>query len=245
MWKKSISQSDPLQISFFSQIKKDIHCHLLPGIDDGSPDVATSVDLIRQLLNAGFQEFICTPHIIGDLYRNTPETIHQALLKLKSALQAEGMNVRISAAAEYMLDDYFLELIGSGNRLLTLSENYLLTELPYTIPPGNLEELTFEINTQNYQPVLAHPERYAYYHRTPKIYARLKDLGFLLQINLLSLTGWYGKPVRLAAEYLLKNELVDLVGTDLHHYEHLEALINPRSQKIFKEKLGDRIFNDF
>lgn len=243
MWKLFRKETDS-GVPFFAQMKKDIHSHLLPGIDDGSPDAETSVSFIRRLSDAGLKEFICTPHIFGDMFRNNPESINRALSKLKKATADAGLDVKLSAAAEYMLDDYFMELLRSGERLLTLNDTYLLTEFPFSIPPSNLEEITFEINTQNYQPVLAHPERYGYFHKNPKVYSRLKDFGFLFQINLLSLTGYYGKPVRKAADYLLKNNLVDLVGTDLHHEGHLSVLLDSRSQALFKKKLGDKIYNE-
>lgn len=233
------------QFSGFSWLEKDMHSHLLPGIDDGSPDVATSIELIRQLSANGIKEFICTPHIIGDMYRNNRETITGALTKLQKALQKDGLDVKISAAAEYMLDDYFMQLIQSGDRLMTLKDNIVLTELPFSIQPNNIEELTFAINTNGYQPVMAHPERYGYFFGKPEAYHRLKDLGYLLQINLLSLTGYYGYKVEKAAKYLLKNGLVDLVGTDLHHFNHLNTLLDEKSVKIFEKHLGDKIYNDF
>ena len=92
----------------FSCMAQDIHCHLLPGIDDGSPDVETSIALIQSLAAAGITKFICTPHIIGDLYRNTPETIQAALSILKKACVENHLEVQLSAAAEYMMDDYFM-----------------------------------------------------------------------------------------------------------------------------------------
>jgi protein-tyrosine phosphatase len=229
----------------FSHIRQDIHCHLLPGIDDGAPNVKTAISLIRRLKGAGFNKFICTPHIISDLYRNTPQTIDAALATLEAACLVYEVDVQLSAAAEYMMDDYFMELLRKHNRLLTLTGNYVLTELSYAMAPGNLEKIAFELVTAGYQPVMAHPERYHYYHKNPEAYPRMKELGFALQVNLLSLTGYYGKPVATAAKNLFENNLVDFVGTDLHHEKHLDALLSESSRKIFFEVLGDRIFNTF
>ncbi|MEO8416167.1 MAG: CpsB/CapC family capsule biosynthesis tyrosine phosphatase [Ginsengibacter sp.] len=229
----------------FSCIARDIHSHLLPGIDDGSPDVATSVQLLKALGAAGINRFICTPHIIGDLYRNTPETIHNALGILQNACDREGLDVELNAAAEYMLDDYFMELLRKKKPLLTLVKNYILTEFSYATPPNNTEEIAFELNVNGYQPLMAHPERYFYYHRNYDAYARMKELGFLLQVNLLSLAGYYGKSVAKAAEFIIANGLADFVGTDLHHMKHLNALTHPRSKEIFQKVLGDKIYNTF
>jgi protein-tyrosine phosphatase len=229
----------------FSWLSQDIHSHILPGIDDGSPDIETSLQLLRSLADAGINKFICTPHIIGDMYRNTPATINNALAILKKAVAQNGMQIEISAAAEYMLDDHFMDLLHRKEPLLTLRKNYILTELSYATSPGNLEQISFEINTNQYQPLMAHPERYPYYHKNYDAYSRLKELGFLLQVNLLSLTGYYGKSVARAAEFILKNDLADFVGTDLHHFNHLKVLTDVKSIEIFEKHLGNRVYNEF
>jgi tyrosine-protein phosphatase YwqE len=94
-----------------------------------------------------------------------------------------------------------------------------------------------------YQPVLAHPERYPYYYNNYKMFHHLSELGFLLQVNLLSLTGYYGKDASKVAQYLLKNNLVSFVGTDMHHERHLQALSDPRNLQIFKKNLSYKQWN--
>lgn len=229
----------------FSWLTQDIHSHLLPAIDDGSPDVETSLNLLRALSDAGLRKFICTPHIIGDMFRNTPETVNNALNILKTAIKREGLDVEIRAAAEYMLDDHFMELLRKKEPLLTLEKNFILTELSYSSYPDKLEEIAFEILTNNYQPLMAHPERYHYYHKNYDAYQHLKDLGFLLQVNLLSLTGYYGKNVMKAARYIVEKGLVDFVGSDLHHVNHLATLTDAKSIRLFEKYLGHRQFNSF
>ena len=141
-----------------------------------------------------------------------------------------------------MLDDHFMELLRKKEPLLTLHKNLLLVEIPYTAPPYDLDEMLFNIITEGYQPVLAHPERYFYYHKDMKEYARLKEMGFLLQVNLLSLTGYYGKSAAKAAVYILNNGLAGLVGTDMHHVRHLGALGG--NIGVFNKYLVGRRFND-
>ena len=231
--------------SGFSWLSQDIHSHILPGIDDGSPDIETSLEILRSLSEAGVRKFICTPHVIGDMYRNTPETINDALERLQKALRQNGMSIEISAGAEYMLDDHFMQLLHNKEPLMKLTKNYILTELSYSTAPEKLEEISFEINTNNYQALMAHPERYPYYHKNYDGYSRLKELGFLLQVNLLSLTGYYGKTVAKAAKFILDNKLADFVGTDLHHSNHLAVLTDVKSIELFEKYLGDRIYNEF
>ncbi|MEO6220419.1 MAG: CpsB/CapC family capsule biosynthesis tyrosine phosphatase, partial [Ginsengibacter sp.] len=143
------------------------------------------------------------------------------------------------------LDDHFMELLRTKQPLLTLSRNYILTELSYATVPNNLEQIAFEININDYQPLMAHPERYYYYHNNYNAYHRLKELGFSLQVNLLSLIGHYGKSVKKAAEFMFKNNLVDFVGSDAHHIGHLHLLNDSRNRHIIQKWLGDRIYNQF
>ena len=187
---------------------------------------------------------MATPHVIADLYRNTPETITRALHRLTEACSKASMSIEITAAAEYMLDDYFIKLLRSNSPLLTIHKNIILTEQSYATPTHNLNEIAFDLIGAGYRPIMAHPERYGYYHGNNDAYTHLKNMGFLLQVNLLSLTGYYGKPVAKAARYLFDNDLVDLVGTDMHHPRHLALLQEPENLAIFDQYLSKRIFND-
>lgn len=238
------SKKNTLQSPGYFTFNTDVHSHILPGIDDGSPDLKTSLQLIQGLYALGIRKCIATPHIIGDLYRNNPEIIGSALQKVITGCQETGIEMEITAAAEYMLDDYFIELLQQKKSLLCLHKNIILTELPFSIKPDNIEDIVFKMLTEGYKPVLAHPERYSYFHRNYNFYNRLKELGFILQVNLLSLTGYYGDAVKKAALYLIKNDLVSLVGTDLHHHKHLAALANTGNQHIFDSYLGNRNWND-
>lgn len=236
------------QVSTFASdyfpIVTDIHSHILPGIDDGSPDIETSLILIEGLMKLGVTHSIATPHIIGDLYRNNQDTINTALNNLRNALAEKQINFKINAAAEYMLDSYFLELLQKKVPLLTIKDSIVLTEFSYAEWPFNAEKMAFAMITEGYQPILAHPERYAYYHNDYKQYHHLSDLGFLLQVNLLSLTGYYGKAVAKAAAYIVNNNLVSYTGTDLHHLRHLEALSHPANRAIFTEMFSSKSIND-
>jgi len=234
----------PTNYSAYFPIVTDIHSHILPGIDDGSPDIDTSLILIDGLMKLGIKQSIATPHIIGDLYRNDATSINNSLSLLKKTLKEKQIDFKVSAAAEYMLDAYFLELLSTKIPLLTVKDNLVLTEFSYADKPYSVEQIVFAIITEGYQPILAHPERYGYYHNDFKQYNFLNELGFLLQVNLLSLTGYYGKPAAKAANYLIKNNLASFVGTDLHHERHLDALSDNKNKILFREALNSKIFNE-
>lgn len=207
----------------FSTLGTDLHSHLIPGIDDGAQDVAQSVDLIRSMLDLGFSKIITTPHVMVDYYRNTPEIIRTGLEILQTELKKQKIEVRIQAAAEYYFDEDFENKLERGN-LLTLGHNHLLFEIPFSNFPINLFEVIQKIIDAGYVPVLAHPERYSYFHGSIVNYRRIKDAGCKLQLNTISLTGYYGKPVQKVAEMLVDNMVIDFIGSDMHHLKHAEAL---------------------
>lgn len=210
-----------------SVLKVDMHSHLLPGIDDGSPDMAISLQLIKGMMELGYTKLITTPHIMWDMYKNTNEIILQKLELVREAVKAEGLNVEINAAAEYFLDDHVEKLLKSNTPLLTISGNMVLVEFSLAYPSHGLKDILFEMQMQNYQPVIAHPERYIYLEQNKDFYEELKDIGCLFQLNLLSLSGHYGKSVQELSNHLLRKKYYDLAGTDLHGFRHLEGLRNP------------------
>ena len=221
----------------YSLIGADMHSHLLPGIDDGAEDLETSVELIRGLQDLGYRKLITTPHIIWDLYKNTPTIINEKLDLVRKALKDEGIDVELNAAAEYFLDEHVEELLKKKEPLLTVSGNKVLIEFSMIFPSMNAKDVLFDMLMSGYQPIIAHAERYQYLQQNKEFYNELKDMGCLLQLNILSLYGHYGRTVRELAEYLLAKGFYDLVGTDLHHSRHLEELkhaeMTPALKKAF------------
>lgn len=203
----------------------DIHNHILPGIDDGAAEVKDSLALIDKFGEMGVKHFIATPHIMNDYYPNTPATISAALQKVTAALTADGRtDVNITAAAEYMMDHSFIEVL-ENEEILCLHEDFVLVEMSYFQAPINLNEILFSLQTRKFRPVLAHPERYAYYHsKNLEKYKELKERGCLFQLNILSLIGHYGSNIQAAAFALLDQNLIDFIGTDTHQLRHLEKL---------------------
>lgn len=204
----------------------DIHNHILPGIDDGAANEDEAIQLLRKFKNLGITNFIATPHIMNDYYPNTPQTINTALelLRQKQRDTAGLEDISIRAAAEYMMDQPFLELIEKGD-LLVLKDKMVLVEMSYFQAPINLNEILFKLQTQGYRPVLAHPERYAYYHsKDLKKYEDLKNRGCQFQMNVLSLTSHYGTSMERIAVKLLEAGMIDYLGSDTHREQHLEKL---------------------
>jgi protein-tyrosine phosphatase len=222
-----------------SMLHTDMHSHLLPGIDDGAPDVETSIYLIKGMMELGYQKLITTPHIYPDLYPNNRSTILNAHKLLTDQLQQENINIEIRPAAEYFIDEIFSSRLEKGEELLAIKDNMVLIEISFVSPPRELNHVIFDMVTGGYQPIVAHPERYNYYHHQKDIYEQFKHQGCLLQINMLSLLGYYGKQVQDTAIYLAKNGMIDFVGTDLHHGRHLAELQTPQMIEAVQDLLSN------
>ena len=220
---------------FFQNDFVDIHSHLLPGIDDGAKDIEHAIALILKMASYGIKNFITTPHVLGSVYPNSTAVIQQKLAEVQQELKRREINdISIRAAAEYMLDEQFSELLKKED-ILVLKDNFILVEMSYFNAPINLYEMLFEIQLKGYKPILAHPERYGFYHTNFESYYKLKKAGCLFQLNLLSLTEHYGKGVQKVTKKLLKENLYDFVGTDAHHQGHLELLQEIGTQKNLKK----------
>ncbi|WP_289062483.1 CpsB/CapC family capsule biosynthesis tyrosine phosphatase [uncultured Zobellia sp.] len=202
----------------------DIHNHLLPGIDDGAKTVDDSIALIKALAELGITHFVATPHIMSNYYPNTKETINASLTELKNALlQNDLKEISIEASAEHMIDDNFENLL-ENDGVMPMKKSYLLVEMSYLQPPINFDEAIVKTASKRFFPILAHPERYGFLHHRKKRYQEYKDNGILFQMNLLSLSEYYGKEVPKMALELLDNGLIDFVASDIHNLNQLNAL---------------------
>lgn len=214
-----------------------MHSHLIPNIDDGAKNIEHSIDLILSLKKMGYTKLITTPHV-SDMFPNSTEKILDAYTLLKQTLNKRNIEIAIEVAAEYYADNTFEKLLAKRDILTFGEKKYLLFELSYFTEPNDLEGLIQEIKLAGYTPVLAHPERYVYFHNDFNKYLKLKLTGVLFQINLNSMIGYYSSEIEKAVKKLIKQGLVDFIGTDTHHRQHIKYLKNSVNhseyQKIFK-----------
>ncbi len=188
---RKASEQEYPSLKDLSVFKTDIHSHLIPGIDDGVQTMEESIEMINALSALGFKKLMTTPHIMSDYFRNTPEIILEGLEKVREEIKKQGIPITIDAAAEYYLDEHFLQKIKEEN-LLTFGKKYVLFEISYINPPDTLYSIIFEMIIRGYIPVLAHPERYPFWYQKFEEYYRLKEAGALFQLNTNSLVGYYG-----------------------------------------------------
>lgn len=216
------SENIDTNLPFLAAIGTDIHSHLLPAVDDGSQDLDTSVEFIETLHSLGIQHVITTPHCMMDRYPNSAASLSGPFQQVKNALAEKNIPVQFHHAAEYYMDEFFEDLMKAP--LMTLNGELVLVEISFMSAPPQLHQWLFELAAQGYRPIMAHPERYNYYHNQLEEYKVFKQRGCHLQVNLLSLTGYYGRHIQKAAEWLIENKLIDFIGTDLHHSKHLHAI---------------------
>ena len=220
----------------YSSLIVDMHSHVLPGIDDGAQTPAESIILIKKMMALGIKKIIATPHIMADYYRNTAETINAALAVLKDELKREKIDIVVEAAAEHYFDETFEGRINDG-KLMVMGDNYVLFEFSFISKPPNVVPVIQKLNELGYKPILAHPERYPY--MDIEQFRALREWGLLLQLNTISLTGYYGKDAKKLAEQLIDQQLVDFISSDMHHLRHAEAFKDALKMPYLEKLLFD------
>jgi len=235
-----------LEPADLSVLHTDIHSHLIPGIDDGSKDMEDSIQMIKRFAELGFKKIITTPHVMNDYYRNSAETIIQGKNEVREELEKRKISMVFDASAEYYLDDD-LERKIEEKEVIPIHKKYLLFELPFVSEPIYLNQIIFSIQSNGLIPILAHPERYTYWKDEYSKFQELKDKGVLFQLNLNSLSGYYSPDVKVIAEWLVDQNMIEMVGTDCHRMDHLEILANrtvrmPHCHQLLERKLLNKEF---
>lgn len=226
----------------FKPLSTDIHAHLLPGLDNGSADMSEAVSLASGLHDLGFVHLYCTPHISKSLPGNTPDRLLAVFDAFRRSLSAAGLNIQVSLAAEYLLDEGFEGLLEAGP-LLCLPGKRLLVELQPNRAEVDLRTLLFNLRIKEYLPVLAHPERYHFLPNYNKVISKWHERGYEMQVDILSLTGHHGAATRETALWMLKNNLISSLASNVHNRKELELLNRSLESSRVRDavrKIGER-----
>ncbi|MBK7102102.1 MAG: capsular biosynthesis protein [Flavobacteriales bacterium] len=215
----------------------DIHSHFIPGIDDGAQTMEQSMELLSAMAELGYRKVITTPHNMADGYKNTPEIILGGLERVRDEVRQRGIAIEVDAAAEYYLD-HELEKKVADRKILTFGQEMVLFELPFISEPNMLLEIVFQMQTAGYRPVLAHPERYAFWYTDFTKYERLKERGVLFQLNMIALSGAYGPQAKQIAERLVDAGHYELLGSDCHNMNHVQAIKNTLTRPHLHKLIG-------
>ncbi len=214
----------------------DLHCHYIPGVDDGVRTLDESVRLCVGLARVGFERAIATPHIRTAMFDNRKDGLTQAFNQLLQTIAGTPQLPELGLGCEHFCDDVFFELFSTGQALPYPGGHAALIELPPDQFPVNLAQRLFQMNVRGVRPVLAHPERYTPLFSSTAPIERLLEMGVLPQLDLMALTGKYGRAPKKAAERMLKEDVYFLACTDSHRPEDVEVVDD--AIKLLKKLVG-------
>jgi len=195
----------------------DLHCHLLPGIDDGSPDMPTSIRMAKLALSDGISQIACTPHIFPGIYENTAKSIRNATERLRLALQDAGVPLQLHYASDTHMMPELISRLQQKTVPTFNGGRYFLLEPPHRVAPPHFEEFVFKVVASGYMPIITHPERLHWVDDHYPVFKRMAENGVWMQITSGSVTGRFGKKAQYWAERMLDDGIVHILATDAHN----------------------------
>lgn len=194
----------------------DLHCHILPGFDDGANEMSESMAMVRMAVDEGISHIVATPHYMSQVFEPNPLDIEFQVSCINKLIAQQRMPVVVYPGAELYLDPEIPDLL-KQNKILTINHGkYVLIELPRTGVPSYTEHVLFRIRLLGYYPIIAHPERNAAIMADPNVIKPLIEKGAMVQITAGAIVGEYGRRVRIAAERVLKISDCWVLGSDWH-----------------------------
>ena len=233
----------------------DVHSHLVPGVDDGAPDMTSALALISRLHHLGFERLVTTPHIMSDLYPNTPDILQPRFHELKREVAKRFPSLTLTLAAEYFLDTSFIELLENPDKLLTFpcvdpingdKHEMLLFEFAFHEAPNDelLTEAIFKMQTSGITPVVAHCARYPYWHMDRTKLESLHSKGVILTVNAATLVGNYGELAKETANHAVDQGWIRMVCSDTHAPHHIVAVKELETSEILAKLIeSGRLLN--
>ena len=216
----------------------DLHCHILPGIDDGAADLSVSLEMARAFVADGVSVVACTPHILPGLYHNSGARIREATAQLQDILQQEGIALQLATGADNYIVPDFLAQLRSGHLLSLANSRYVLVEPPHHVAPPRLEEFFFGLLVAEYVPILTHPERLTWISSHYESVRRLVRAGAWMQITAGSLAGNFGRNARYWGERLLDEGCVHIIATDAHDLTRRPPNLS-QGRELAAKRVGD------
>ena len=219
----------------------DIHSHILPGIDDGAKTFLDSIDLIKELVEQGVTDIVATPHYVDETMYMSPRLQNKRLIaELKEKIAEAGIDVNVYLGNEIFVDSKMVDLIADGIITTLAGSEYLLVELPLNGEYPNYEDYLQDLMDYGFKIILAHPERYEITQNDYGVLQKLCDSGVLLQCNIGSFTGKYGKKAKKLAQRLAKDKMIFAFGSDIHHARG-EYYIDKAMAKLSKYYTPDEL----
>jgi len=205
----------------------DIHCHILPGVDDGAADTAESLEMARMAASDGIQTLVASPHSLNGVYENNVEQIRNNVAQLQGEINREGLPLTLCTGSDAHICAGMMAQVRDG-RAATINDTgvYLLVEFPsQSTPPGFRDEL-FELRLNGITPIITHPERHPVLRNDPELIMELSNAGCLHQVTALSVTGGFGRDAMESAHYLIRCRLAHFIATDAHSPDNRPPILS-------------------
>jgi protein-tyrosine phosphatase len=217
----------------------DLHCHILPGLDDGPSTLAGSLQMASAFVDDGVSVVACTPHILPGLYKNSGPHIRRAAAHLQQRINEKGIPLRLVTGADNHVTPDFVDQLSRGELLSLADSRYVLVEPPHHVAPPRLKELFFDLIVAGYVPVLTHPERLTWINSHYESMRQLVQAGVWLQLTAGSLAGAFGKNARYWSERMLEDGVVHILATDAHDVSHRPPHLS-KGRDLAARRIGDR-----
>lgn len=216
----------------------DLHCHLLPGIDDGAPDVETALEMARIAVADGIETIACTPHIYPGLYDNSGPDILRRVTELQGLLDDAGINLTLVAGCDAHLTPTMVAELDSGHIPTLAGSRYFLFEPPHHVAPPRLDQAVLATLAAGYMPIVTHPERLSWIESHFETMTSLARSGAWMQLTAGSITGRFGKRPQYWAERMLDEGLVHLIASDGHNLRNRKPLLR-EAVDLVATRLGE------
>jgi protein-tyrosine phosphatase len=217
----------------------DVHCHILNNVDDGSDSIECTLQNLEKAEKAGFSDIILTPHYIENYYENKKDIIKFKINELKKYIYDQEILVEVHQGNEILLTENTPQLLEVSEISTLANSRYILFELPFSNKMLDLDQIIYKVKANGFIPILAHPERYSYIQENPSNILEIIKLGVLIQSNYGSFIGQYGKSAKATVEILLKNKLINFLGSDTHKqgnvYENIDIILK-RARDLVKDE---------
>ena len=221
----------------------DLHCHILPAIDDGAVDLDTSLAMARMAVDDGIEITACTPHIMPGVYENRGDEIRLAIARLQRVLDENGIALKLVTGADVHIAPDLVQGLKNG-RILSLNDSrYFLFEPPHHIAPPRLEQLAFDVMSAGYMPLITHPERLTWIESHYDVIKQMAHGGAWVQITAGAVTGRFGRRPKYWAERMLDEGLVHILATDAHNLRNRSPNLS-QARELVAERLGEQAATD-
>lgn len=221
----------------------DVHSHILPNIDDGSRSIEETFNLIKEAKEAGFEGIVCTSHYMENYYETNRPEREVWINAIHENLENKNIDMNLYLGNEIYMSDNIIELLEDGKATTMNDTSYVLFELPMNAEPMNLYDMVYEMQQYKIVPILAHPERYSFVQTDPELIYDLIDKGVLMQANYGSIIGQYGKKAQMIVQKFLENNMIHMLGTDVHRqntiYPKIPEIILELKALIGEEKVKE------